>query len=173
MILFFYCIFLQEIYSIEDLFAYVTDVSNWQDVTNKGNNYKFSPFTLPTNHRIEIKLNSTNAIRIACGDATHTNSGGWLEWIYAWYLENSYKAIYYRNSNNEERSQGTSSSTSTSTSVIYAIEYNGTNLQTFIDSTRIFNLTSYDTLSLTRLIRLNTASGTLADNLDWIKVKPL
>ena len=81
--------------------------------------------------------------------------------------------MYYRNSNNGEQSTGTSTQYPSSTSVIYALEYNGTSLQAWIGDTRVHNLTSYDPLTLTRLIRLDSSFGTLADNLDWIKVKQL
>ena len=162
-----------ETYTIEDCYAYVTSLTSWTDVTNKGTSYKFSPFTLPTNHRIELKLKSTNALKITCGDTTHVNSGGWFEWIYSWFLNTNWKTMYYRDSNNGEQSTGTSTQYPSSTSVIYALEYNGTSLQAWIGDTRVHNLISYDPLTLTRLIRLDSSFGTLADNLDWIKVKQL
>ena len=162
-------VFVTETYSIEDCYAYVTSTSNWTSHTNKGTSYLFSPFVLPTNHRIEFKLKSTNAVRVACGDATHTNSGGWLEWIYAWYVDNKY--LYYRNSNNGEAS--TTSSYTNDTTSTYAIEYSGTSLKLFKGDTQLKSVTSYDTLTLTRYIRLNANSGTVANNLDWIKVKQI
>ena len=158
-----------ETYVIEDCYAYATSFSNWTSHTNKGTSYLFSPFTLPTNHRIEFKLKSTNAVRVACGDMTHTNSGGWLEWIYAWYVDS--KKLYYRDSNNGE--QDVTSSYTVSTSSVYAVEYNGTSLKIYNGSTQLQSLTSYDTLTLTRYIRLNANSGTVPNNLDWIKVKQL
>ena len=164
-----YSRFVTETYSIEDCYAYVTSTSNWTSHTNKGTSYLFSPFVLPTNHRIEFKLKSTNAVRVACGDTTHTNSGGWLEWIYAWYVDNQY--LYYRNSNNGEAS--TTSSYTNDTTSTYAIEYSGTSLKLFKGDTQLKSVTSYDTLTLTRHIRLNANSGTVANNLDWIKVKSI
>ena len=156
---------MSEIYSLEDCYAYVTSPNTWASTVNKGSTYYFSPFTLPTNHKIQFKLKgTTNGIKIGCGDTTHTNASGYLEWIYAWYTT----TLYYRTSNNSETS--TSVSVNPNTNSIYTVEYNGTSLKIYSDNTQLKSVSSYDTLSLTRLLRLN---GDSVNNFDWIKVKSL
>ena len=154
-----------EIYVVEDVYAYVTDFTNWTSVTNKGTSFIFSDFTLPTNHLITFKLNNmeSGAIRISCGDTTHTNSSGYLEWIYAWYQT----SLYYRDSSNAEKSIGVGF---VSSSRIFKIEYNGTTLQLYDETGVIKRITTYDLLSLTRLLRINSSS---VNSIDWIKVKSL
>lgn len=154
-----------ESYSIEDCYAYATSFSNWTSVTNKGTGYSFSPFTLPTNHRIEFKLKSGTAIRLACGDTTHTNSSGYLEWIYAWYTDK----LYYRDTSNSELNVNTGLS-SANTSTVYALEYNSTTITLYTDSTVLKTQTGYDPLGLTRYLRYHSS---YLSSVDWIKVKAL
>ena len=153
-----------EIY-IEDLYTYVTDFTNWTSVTNKGTTYIFSDFILPTNHLITFKRNNTNAgsIRVSCGDTTHTNNRGYLEWIYAWYQT----SLYYRDSSNAEKSIGVGFDSS---SRIFQIEYDGTTLKLYDEKGVIKTITTYDLLSLTRVLRINSSS---VNSIDWIKVKSL
>ena len=155
-----------EPYTIEDCYAYVTSFNDWTSETNKNTAYKFSPFTLPTNHQIEFKLTGSSGIRLGCGDTTHTNSSGYLEWIYAWYVDT--KKIYYRTSTNGETNQSLSYTINNST--IFKLTYNGTSLKLYAGDTQLKSLTSYDTLTLTRLIRLNNDT---ISNVDWVKVKTL
>ena len=150
---------------LEDCTAYVTDFSDFDSVTNKGTVYRFSPFTLPTNHRIEFKIKSGSIIRVAIGDKTTVNSSGYLEWIYAWYTDK----IYYRNSSNGELNMNTGMSTASS-SYTYAIEYDGTSLTLYRNDTVLKTLTGYDPLSLTRLLRLH---DTWISTVDYVKVKPI
>lgn len=155
-----------ETYAVEDCYAYVTSFSNWSSVTNKGTTYVFSPFTVPDDHRIELKFSSTTGTRIAIGDTSHTNSSGYLEWIYAWYFDTS--RMYTRNSGNGEVTNNLSYTKSTSS--VYAIEYEGTALTMYKDGSQFKTLTSYDTLSLTRLIRLTRNT---TGYISYIKVKAL
>ena len=160
-----HCTFVSETYAIQDCTYYSTSFSDWSSVTNKGTSYSFSPFTLPTNHRIEFKLKSGTAIRLACGDTTHTNSSGYLEWIYAWYTDK----LYYRNSSNSELNVNPGLS-SANTSTVYALEYNGTTITLYGGSTTLKTQIGYDPLSLTRYVRYHTS---YLSTLDYIKVKPL
>ena len=164
--------FVSETYSIEDCHAYVTSLSNWTSHTNKSTVYVFSPFTCPSDVKIEFKLKTSMRIQIAMGDMTHTNSGGWLEWIYAWYQ--NYR-LYYRTSSNGESYVSCSDTINTST--IYKVEYSksNNNVKTYVDGTQIKSQTTYDTLNLDKYIRIPVGSSAHqgSDNIDWIKVKPL
>ena len=153
---------------VEDCTAYVTSYTDWTDISNKGTDYKFSPFTLPVNHSIEMKFNSTTATRIALGDTSHFNSSGYLEWIYAWYLDSRY--CYTRSSSNSEVSNSNSPTSTISTSNIYRLEYEGTSLRLYVNDNLNKTLTSYDTLGLTRLLRVNTNT---VQYIEYIKIKPL
>ena len=152
---------------VEDCTAYVTDYTDWINETNKGTNYKFSPFTLPTNHSIELKFNSSTGTRIALGDTTHLNNSGYLEWIYAWYIDT--RNMYYRSSTNAELTASRFHSSISSNSIC-RIEYDGTTLDIYINGSFNRSFTTYDVLGLTRLIRLNSNT---VQNIDYIKVKPL
>ena len=124
---------------------------------------------MPTNHRIEWKLKgTTNGMRLAIGDTTHTNASGYLEWIYAIYTDGT-KKLYYRSSSNSEQNKTITFSQDTNT--VYAVEYEGTTIKIYVgDTLNTTQSNAYDPLSLTRLLRLNSDR---INNFDWIKVKPL
>ena len=120
---------------------------------------------MPTNHRIEFKIKSGTTSRIAVGDTTHTNASGYLEWIYAWYTDK----LYYRNSSNAELNKNTGVS-SLSSSYTYSLEYEGTTLKLYRDGTLLTSTTTYDPLTLTRLLRLH---NDWKSNVSYIKVIPV
>ena len=161
-----HCRILLETYSIEDCFAYVTDFSDWDTVSNKGTEYSFSPFVAPTDNSIEFKFNNTTGTRVALGDKTTVNASGYLEWIYAWYFDTN--RLYKRTSTNAETYDSLSYTKSTSS--VYRITYSGTTYTIYRDDTVVKTGITYDVLSLTRYIRLN--SNTLS-NITYMKVKPL
>jgi hypothetical protein len=100
------------------------------------------------------------------GDKTTVNASGYLEWIYAWYYDTS--RLYTRSSSNAEQTNTLSYTKSTSS--VYRITYSGTTYTIYRDDTVVKTGTTYDVLSLTRYIRLN--SGTTS-NITYMKVKPL
>ena len=160
------CSLLQETYGIEDCYAYATSFTEWTSVTNKNTDFLFSPFQLPTNHRIEYKLKNTNGCQIACGDTTHTDGSGYLYWIYAWYGNN--QRLYTRNSNMSDQTH--SMSYTNSTTSVFALECSSNSLTLYKDSTVLKTATTYDTVGLTRLLRITSS---YSSNIDWIKVKAL
>ena len=152
---YFLCILLIQTYSIEDIFKYVTDFSQW------GANPLYSDFVLPNNHEIILKFDNTPNIQVACSD---TNNN----WIYAWNIGlNGTKNVSYKSSTNRVVTDNLSFDLDTN--IEYKLSLNGNTLLLYADDVLIATKTTYDTLGITRKIRIYEN----ADNVEWLKVKAL
>lgn len=147
---------LQETYEIEDCYKYVTDFTSWT-----GNAPSFSDFTLPTNHKVTIKLKNTSGIQLGCSDTSNN-------WIYAWNLNlGSITSMHYRTSNNSVVTEPTGVTVDANKE--YSISIEGNTLKLYEDDTLVATKSTYDTLGITRRVRLYNNASTV----DYLKVKAL
>ena len=140
-------------FNIGENLSYINDFSDWS-----GNQPIYSDFTLPTNHLIKVKFKDTPNIQVACSDTSNN-------WIYA-------QNIGYSNSNTFSYRTSTNTVVSINPSVTrnkdstYKIICLDNMISYYVDNTLIHTTLTYDTLSITRKIRIYNN----ANNVDYCEV---
>ena len=143
-------------FNIGENLSYINDFSDWS-----GTQPIYSDFTLPTNHLIKVKFKDTPNIQVACSDTSNN-------WIYA-------QNIGYINSNTFSYRSSTNTVLSKNPSVTrnkdstYKIICYDNMISYYVDNTLIHNTLTYDTLSITRKIRIYNN----ATNIDYLEVLSL
>lgn len=150
------CMNLQETYELEDCYAYFSQskIASW----TTSSNFKISDYTVPTQHHLEIKYNTTPNCQIAIGNVS--------DWLYAWSLQGD--CVMNIKSNNG-RAVGVSTSATRNANSVYLIRYDNSNLELYQDSTQVGTTTTIDN-NYPKNIRLSSSNPT---DVEYIKIKPL
>ena len=134
--------------TIEQVWKYITDFSNWT-----GTIPQYSDFKLPTNHEIIVKFKNNPSEQIGYCD---TNNN----WVYAWNI--GFSNVYYVAYKNKSHQNAQSPHK-------YKITYEDTTLKCYVNNSLIHTLTVYNPFSGAIGIRLYNNTS----NIEYLKINEL